>query len=44
MNDQELRDYLATLTVDQVIEIAVNLHKDAVRLRAELDAKDGIVR
>jgi hypothetical protein len=44
MNEQQLRELLATMTIDQVIDIAVRLHDDAVRLRAELAKKDGIVR
>jgi len=44
MNEQELRDYLSTLTPEQIIDVAVNLHSDAVRLREELDKATGTIR
>ena len=44
MNETELREYLATLTAEQVIDVAVELHADAVRLREELDEATGVIR
>lgn len=44
MNETELRDYLKTLTVEQIINVAVALHEDAVRLREELDKERGVIR
>ena len=44
MNEQQLRDYLATLDRAQIVEVAVNLLADAVRLRKELDEAKGVIR
>ena len=44
MNESELREYLKSLTLEQVIEIAVELSNDAQRLREELDVAQKTTR
>jgi hypothetical protein len=39
-----LKEYLESLSKEEVIDIAVNLSQDAERLRKELDALQKIIR
>ena len=45
-NDDEkaLRDYLASLPKDELLDIAMRLNADCKRLRRELDDHIGVIR
>ena len=44
MNENELRDYLTTLTTDQMVEMIVQMVANEADMRKELDSLNKIIR